>query len=152
MFCPRCGRKNDAGARFCQECGSALHKIPDVPVVNQTIERTSAVEYAGFWRRLAAFLIDYIVVIVIMAIAYFVLAVAGLEGNESATAIVTYVVLWLYWAGMESSSGQATLGKRALGILVTDLEGRRISFLRATGRNLAKYISAMTLLEKAGSS
>ena len=47
---------------------------------------------------------------------------------------------------MESSSRQATVGKMALGLKVTDLEGRRISFARASGRHFAKYISGMILL------
>ncbi len=47
---------------------------------------------------------------------------------------------------MESSSRQATLGKMALSMKVTDLQGNRISFARATGRHFAKYISAMILL------
>ena len=53
---------------------------------------------------------------------------------------------WIYEAAMESSSKQATLGKMALGLKVTDLEGRRISFWRATGRHFAKIISGMPLL------
>ena len=47
---------------------------------------------------------------------------------------VSAIVSWLYWALCESSAWQATLGKKALGIIVTDLEGRRISFGRASGR------------------
>jgi uncharacterized RDD family membrane protein YckC len=53
---------------------------------------------------------------------------------------------WIYEASMESSSRQATVGKMALGLKVTDLEGRRISFARASGRHFAKYISGMILL------
>lgn len=53
---------------------------------------------------------------------------------------------WIYEAAMESSSKQATLGKMALGLKVTDLEGRRISFARATGRHFAKLLSGMILL------
>jgi uncharacterized RDD family membrane protein YckC len=52
---------------------------------------------------------------------------------------------WLYEAMMHSSSWQATLGKRALGMIVTDLDGRRLSFGRATGRHFAKWLSAMIL-------
>jgi uncharacterized RDD family membrane protein YckC len=51
----------------------------------------------------------------------------------------------LYYALLESSTWQGTLGKRALGLEVTDLEGRRISFGRATGRFFAKIISALIL-------
>ena len=52
----------------------------------------------------------------------------------------------LYFSFCESSAWQATLGKKALGLAVTDLQGRRISFAHALGRNLAKIISSMTLL------
>jgi len=55
------------------------------------------------------------------------------------------LVNWLYAALLESSSHQATLGKMALGLKVTDLEGRRISFVRATGRHFAKILSGMVL-------
>ncbi|MER3416968.1 MAG: hypothetical protein C4297_12250 [Gemmataceae bacterium] len=44
---------------------------------------------------------------------------------------------------MESSRTQATLGKMALGITVTDLEGNRIGFGKATGRFFGKIISAL---------
>ena len=50
---------------------------------------------------------------------------------------------WLYGAGFESSSSQATVGKRWMGIKVTDAYGERISFLHATGRYMAKYLSAL---------
>jgi uncharacterized RDD family membrane protein YckC len=56
------------------------------------------------------------------------------------------ILPWLYWAIMESSSRQATLGKMALGIVVTDLEGHRISFGKATGRYFGKLISLLILL------
>ena len=49
----------------------------------------------------------------------------------------------VYFAGMESSSWRATLGKRALGIQVTDVGGRRIFFARAIGRYFAKVISSL---------
>ena len=50
---------------------------------------------------------------------------------------------WLYWAGLESSGLQATLGKRVVGLMVTDMAGQRISFGRATGRYFGKILSAM---------
>jgi len=52
---------------------------------------------------------------------------------------------WLYEAFMESSSYQATLGKMIFGMKVTDLNGNRISFERATGRHFAKWLSTMIL-------
>ena len=110
-------------------------------------------EYAGFWRRLVAYLIDYLVVIVGSLVVGFVIGViAGATGAEEidgpwlaaiyAAAIAGY---YLYYALMESSSHQATVGKIALGIKVIDLEGNRLTFWRALGRSVAKIISAITL-------
>ena len=52
---------------------------------------------------------------------------------------------WLYHTMMESSRHQATLGKMALGIIVTDLNGARISFARANARFFGKWISGMIM-------
>lgn len=75
------------------------------------------------------------------------------EGNENAfvgmyfgVLGISFVMGWLYSAVLESSSMQGTLGKKALGLVVTDMDGRRISFGRATGRYFAKFLSAMILL------
>jgi uncharacterized RDD family membrane protein YckC len=109
--------------------------------------------YAGFWRRLAALLIDSLIAgaagFLIGFVIGIVVAASGgddLDGGWSALINVASVVGWfLYYALMESSSHQATIGKIALGIQVTDLAGNRISFGRALGRNLAKLISAIIL-------
>src|SRR5256886_15749655 len=58
-------------------------------------------------------------------------------------ATASLVVTWLYHALMESSEWQATLGKKALGLVVTDMVGRRVSFGRSTGRHFAKIITNM---------
>jgi uncharacterized RDD family membrane protein YckC len=61
------------------------------------------------------------------------------------TIVLTIFGSWLYEAFMESSSYQATLGKMICGMKVTDLNGSRISFERATGRHFAKWLSAIIL-------
>ena len=126
--------------------------------------------YAGFWKRLVAYIIDSIIISVASGILLIpFLAVVGLgifsmhDSNlsyDTDTAvgliiamIAGYLVLvagiaivgWLYFALMESSSPQGTLGKMALGVKVTDMAGNRISFGRATGRYFAKMISSLTL-------
>jgi uncharacterized RDD family membrane protein YckC len=53
------------------------------------------------------------------------------------------IAKWLYFAYLESGEKQATLGKQALGIYVTDLEGQRITFGRATGRFFAKIVASL---------
>ncbi|HWR71299.1 MAG TPA: RDD family protein, partial [Dehalococcoidia bacterium] len=64
----------------------------------------------------------------------------------AAGAVVWLVITWLYWALMESSSKQGTVGKDLLGIVVTDAEGNRMSFRKATVRHLGKLASALLVL------
>ena len=118
--------------------------------------------YAGFWIRVAAYLIDIIILVIGMSI---IQAVTGIDMganysaqfNEAMTTggttqaspfgqLLGLVIGVAYFAGMESSSWQATLGKRALGLVVTDAGGNRISFLRALGRYFAKILSGLILL------
>jgi uncharacterized RDD family membrane protein YckC len=54
------------------------------------------------------------------------------------------ILSWLYSAGLESSAWQATMGKRLLGLSVTDRQGRRISFVRATARFAARALIFLT--------
>ena len=113
-------------------------------------------EYATFWHRLAAYLVDWVLMMAIfcpVGMAMGVMsAVAGRDAEElniavqAITNVISLVVGWLYYALMESSSWQGTVGKRVLGIKVTDLNGGRISFGRATGRYFAKIISSLICL------
>jgi uncharacterized RDD family membrane protein YckC len=122
-----------------------------------------AMRYAGFWRRFAAYFVDGILLFVVAVfLAVFLLLVrtlstgqtlqpdpAFLEQQIEAIAlpleIVHAVLVWLYFALLESSPRQATLGKRLIGLVVTDLAGRRISFWRATGRHLGKFFALQFL-------
>ena len=104
--------------------------------------------YAGFWRRVAAVILDGLIVGVVTV--PLTLAFGDGDGyadaaRSSAASSISAVVTWLYSALMESSAKQATVGKMALGIIVTDLEGRRIGFGKATGRHFAKILSALIL-------
>ena len=81
--------------------------------------------YAGFWRRVAAYLIDSLLLGVVQAlIALTVYAIAPDDLRAQANfAPVVILVGWAYFALMESSPAQATVGKLALGIYVTDRHG-----------------------------
>ena len=87
--------------------------------------------------RLLAWFID---AIILSAATGFVIAATFGLGF-----VAIFVGGWLYEAFMTSSPWQATVGKRVLGIVVTDMEGRRLSFGRATGRHFAKWLSSMAL-------
>lgn len=109
---------------------------------------TGTTTYAGFWRRVAAFILDGLLVSVVTV--PLTLALGGYDyetdpAAASSASTISTVITWLYYALMESSAKQATLGKMALGIVVTDLDGRRIGFGRATGRHFAKILSALII-------
>ena len=113
-------------------------------------------KYAGFWKRFAASLVDTFITAIIAGIAGFIEGITiassnpyvdgggagfvGIFGN-----IVGLLVGWIYFAAFESSIRQGTLGKIALGIVVTDLKGKRISFAKASGRHFGKIISALLI-------
>ena len=104
--------------------------------------------YAGFWRRLAAAILDLIILVVPMFVLGIVVAlVTGPKSQATAAAdLSTIVALYLYCAIMESSPKQATLGKLAFGMRVVGLSGERISFFRASARFFAKIFSLLSLL------
>jgi uncharacterized RDD family membrane protein YckC len=108
--------------------------------------------YAGFWKRVAALIIDTIITTIggfaIGVVFGFIWGAAGMYDEKTfgqQGMLLGLIIYWLYFALMESSSNQATLGKRALGIKVTDLNGDRISFGKATGRHFGKFLSSIIL-------
>lgn len=107
--------------------------------------------YAGFWIRVAAAVIDGVVTYLVTIVLAFALGIAlALNGGGEAMAELAgglggLLVGVLYFAGLESSVRQATLGKMAVGVLVTDTEGRRLTFARALGRYFAKAVSGLLL-------
>lgn len=93
--------------------------------------------YASIWKRFFAFLIDA----AIFAVLFW--AVAHAAGSGTA-AITLVVVIWLYYALLESSPMQASLGKIIAGIKVVDHRGRRLTFWQATERILSKLVTNLT--------
>lgn len=117
------------------------------PQVNYSSAPSGAItQYAGFWRRVVAAIIDSVILQAITALVG-VIAVFGLGKNFPVALFVPLIALIaiLYFALFESSSRRATPGKMIAGIQVTDLSGNRISFVRALGRYFAKILSALIL-------
>lgn len=122
------------------------------------------VVYAGFWKRFAAIVIDSFVVGIIGGIVQMLLmgmffgVGAGLGGDPaslfaSGSSIALLALVYLiplglqavYFAMFHASGSQATLGKMAVGIKVTDEDGRRISLARGIGRYFATIPSGLIL-------
>lgn len=127
------------------------------------------VQYAGFWLRFVAYIIDDLIVgfmgfiislpfiggIIFSAInmenteeltGSSFMGIAGIVGSVTGLVLASIAAGWLYFALMESSKNQGTLGKMALSLKVTDLEGNPISFARATGRYFGKILSSMVMM------
>lgn len=144
------------------------YSAPAAPMQNLPQTTAAALEdHAGFWKRVAAYILDAIVLYVVFRVIGIFFGVSAaqeamkqemLGGTSSLMqayehfysrlwpyTLLTTVLTWLYFASCESSAWQATVGKLALGIRVTDMQGARISFPRALGRYLAKYLSAIIL-------
>ena len=104
--------------------------------------------YAGFLQRFLALAVDVIVVFVIQLGMYAAqIAMPTSERNSTLIALgARGVVVWAYFALMESSELQATLGKLAMGIKVMDTSGGRIGIARASLRFLAKSLSTASLM------
>ena len=179
MFCSKCGATAAEGTAFCGSCGQ--------PIVGYSVAQSTAApyagapagggpvvaaaggrDYAGFWLRVVAYLIDGLLSLfvfgIVIAMAVGFLGVESIrsqfEGMNGPNPVfptmlvvmfLTFlafgiVVSWLYFAGMESSEHQGTLGKMALGLVVTDMSGQRISFARASGRFFSKIITGLVPL------
>jgi uncharacterized RDD family membrane protein YckC len=163
VYCAKCGTWVPDDATACAQCGfpraaapashaaayaaSPAHEEPALalPVVT--------VHYGGFWRRFFASLIDGLVLYFPNAILR---VLAGLPaspdlrplapdqvGRSLGITAIMVVGFWWYSGRLESSRWQGTLGQQLLGLRVTDVHGRRISFLRATGRHFAQWISLL---------
>ncbi|QQR68457.1 MAG: RDD family protein [Alphaproteobacteria bacterium] len=122
--------------------------------------------YAGFWWRALAIFLDAFLLNIAFGVLKWPLgavialgpiplahgdvvtalpAMAGMSVGLMALSVLGTVVYWLYFAWFESSHFQATPGKMICRLIVTDENGHRISFGRATGRHFAKILSGIIL-------
>lgn len=118
---------------------------------------------AGFWRRLGAYILDVIPIVLLTAMVFYLFlgfdqtwqAYRAEARNLQARAQFlvernqirdsAFCVWLMYSALMESSALQGTIGKRALRIRVVGPDGGRLTLARSIGRNLAKLLSYLPL-------
>jgi uncharacterized RDD family membrane protein YckC len=96
--------------------------------------------YATFARRTAAHQVDWVVCGFLLVLFAVLLAAIGADSDMAGTALWV-LIPWLYRATTLASKHQATLGMRLAGVFATDVKGRRLSFLRATARHFASFLS-----------
>jgi uncharacterized RDD family membrane protein YckC len=185
VYCSKCGATLASGAAFCQNCGQSFSiaaVTAGAPILSARVAvplggagaalpaysgyaAVPRVEYAGFWLRFLALLMDTAIMgigfVLLLIPLIFLTGLGGFIGeihpDEDTSdvgifmlmaliflaATLSLVFTWLYHALMESSEWQATVGKKLLGLVVTDRAGQRVSFARSTGRHFAKIITNM---------
>lgn len=140
---------------YCQKCGAPIRgEIGYCLVCSTELEPKYRIKYAGFWRRVPAFLIDSIINLLVANLFRIgAIAINEIVNEENMVFIFAFLCVfiiptiftYLYFALMESSSKQATLGKMIMRIIVTDINGDRISFGIASMRHLGKILSSLIL-------
>lgn len=140
--CPHCGTHNPPFARFCIECGRS------VPPTAEAVAHLVYVEYGGFWRRVAAYLIDGVILNIIDFCILMLAGIVFVIGNEtgfnaiyyglgSFVGLVYFVALWSRWS--------RTVGMMALGLKIVDGAGRPIKLGRSLVRYFGYFVSALPL-------
>jgi uncharacterized RDD family membrane protein YckC len=140
MFCSQCGASNGEVSQSCLKCGAPF-------------AAALKFHYAGFWLRFWAFLIDAALLALLPVLVAVIIAPLFFTGVMALAFIGIWIFIvpvvlgegWLYFALMESSAYQATIGKQALKLKVTGLNGERITFGRASIRYFAKILSHLIL-------
>ncbi|WP_421875030.1 RDD family protein [Marinoscillum sp.] len=126
-------------------------------------------KYAGFWLRFVAYIVDKILIstvqwiVILPVLGALGISMASMENMEYmseedaigmvigmvstmiGSILVAYVIELIYFSLMEASKYQASIGKMALGLKVTDTDGKPLDFGKALLRNLGKIVSQMII-------
>ena len=175
VTCEKCGVDIAEGASVCAHCETPVNvaQIGPVyvppsarpPAVMPLIQELSAAlprpAFAGFWLRSIAYLLDTVLISLVGGLiasfypATFIKFPDAAAASNPLTSLpqltplgfaITLTATWFYYTMFESSSWQATPGKRFVKIYVTDMNGQRPTFARVAARNFAKIISSLTFL------
>lgn len=162
MYCQKCGHEATSGD-FCQNCGAMLNETGHTKYAGFWIRFVACVMdgiIVGIPIFIIALMLGVFSLFSTGEISDFDSSYDSYSGDEyyeqsmnefDVTMLIIEVVIWvlsivigiLYYAGMHASKWQGTLGKMIVGIKVTDLNGQRISFLRALGRYFATILSSI---------
>lgn len=161
-FCIQCGFRPMKSSNFCQSCGEVtLDKQEMCMHCGNMLITITAQTYAGFWHRFSAFIIDSVIITIPIFIVGFSIGflaemsfITGAYDYNDRIALfvdIAYVlnlfiailIYLLYFAISHSSSWQASIGKKLVGLKVIDYNGQRISFWRSLGRTVATYLSGI---------
>lgn len=124
MYCKTCGAENPDGAKACEKCGASLVEK------NHANGGLDCVTYAGVIARVLAYIVDAIILGVVNYL------ISSILGKGSINTIIPILLELVYFAVMEGSKFQASVGKLLFKMKVTDENGERLSMIKAGARYL----------------
>ena len=135
-FCRSCDAGLDRRARFCSVCGASVI-LGEAPAAGVIIRDLADLEYMGFWIRLAAELIDQVIIVLAIVLLSLIISL-----TQFAWALALPVILYLVYKHLKCQ----TPGRKLLKIKVVNAQGEDVSFWRGAFREtLAKFVSAIFL-------
>ena len=165
LYCAECGRPSTADelARFGDLLVCPMCKATYAQKLREGVAPAATVEYAGFWIRFVAWVIDAVILMVVGGIVQFatlgsmvniqpiqpggdpMAAFGAVMGRLGVVSLINLVIACSYEAFFLSSSLSATPGKLALSLKVVRPDGSRLTLGRAVGRYFAKFLSGLIL-------
>lgn len=158
MVCRQCGASNIQEASFCSSCGARLSLAAEA-VSQSTSSMPEVLSFAGFWWRALALVIDTVLcqlasIIIVLPLGFALgVSMSGTSSLQEIEAageglgfVLGILIHWLWFTLSESSVWQASVGKKMLGLTVTDEKGDRIGFGKANARYWSKILSSLFFL------
>lgn len=155
-MCAECGRNysRDDMIKYGESWVCAQCKPVFVQKIKEGVTMTQ-LDYAGFWIRLGAWIIDYIIVGVVnlmISIPFLFLQMSAASSNDlsgsllySLLSSLLNMIVTISYGTVFIGKWGATLGKMACGLKVVNPEGEKITYLRAFARVFAKAVNWLTL-------
>ena len=154
--CSECGQAyaEEDMIRFQDSLVCAECKPMFVQKVKEGVSVAGAMDYAGFWIRTAAFVIDLFIIGIVNFVIFVPLGILLPNSSENPMAVFSFLpVIMLLQYGIPAAYDTwfvgkygATPGKMACKLKIAVADGSKLSYLRALGRHFAKYLSGMILL------
>ena len=155
MKCSSCNSELPNNLKFCPACGALFEKlsspnqtsrnnqVPASPTLtnNNYNQNSINISYignpAGFWLRIAAHLIDALILSLLFAVVGIIYGYTNLNGQ-----LFLFIIFapWIYEAGMISSKIKGTIGKKIVSIKVLNDNGEQLTFASATARYWLKAL------------
>ncbi len=163
VSCPRCHKANEQSARYCYSCGLPLDETRKAELTTSSISQEAVFhdQPAGFWVRLAAFVIDIAgLTVVFFAIWPSIFGVPYIDmdsaaGNfdmafgfgldKSAGENLLDIFIQAAYFTLTTSLWGTTLGKRVFNLYVVGADGQRLSVARSIGRYFATWVSGIII-------